>query len=93
MIVLVFVVLYYSLLYVIAGGRDWSGEKYSTGRVLIFLILSGVAGGILFYGIWYVVRVIMAKIYKIPMKDARGRLFTWKEEQPHPKEEAYQYTR
>ncbi len=66
---------YILILYAIAGGFDWQLEKISTGRGLIFLILSGLIYGIFLYGLWIATRWIISKIYGIPYAQLKGSYY------------------
>ena len=74
-LILVIAVVFF---YYLAGGFDWKAEKLSTMRGLFFFLLSGVVYGLIFYGYWYLVRLIVAKTNKVPLADLRGKLLTKK---------------
>jgi hypothetical protein len=60
--------------YLLAGGMEWKEEKLPTIRIVLFWVLSGIIFGVVCYGIWYLVRYILAKIYAIPLPIVMGRL-------------------
>jgi hypothetical protein len=38
--------------------------------------LSGLIYGLIFYGYWYLVRLVVAKTSKLPFSDVKGKLLT-----------------
>jgi hypothetical protein len=59
-------------LYFLVGGMEWKDEKLSDIRIVFFWLLSFLIGGLILYVLWYLIRVIMAKIYRIPVSPAMG---------------------
>jgi hypothetical protein len=72
---LVFVALV-AFFYYLAGGFDWKPEKLSIIRGLLFFVLSGLIYGLIFYGYWYLVRLVVAKTSNLPFSDVKGKLLT-----------------
>lgn len=66
----IFIFLYYWL----AGGMEWNNKPLPTVRIVLFWVLSALGIGLVLITVWSFVRLIMAKIYKVPMTLAMGRL-------------------
>lgn len=70
---------YTTLLYCVAGGFTWENKKLSTFRIVLFFIFGDLLISLLFYGIWYLVRVIYAKLYNYPISIVMGGLLLRKQ--------------
>jgi hypothetical protein len=60
--------------YLIAGGFEWKNKKLPVIRIILFWVLSDLILGLYYYGLWYLIRRIMAKAYRIRLPVAMGRL-------------------
>ena len=70
--------VYTAFVYFIAGGFDWRPKKLQTVRIVLFWILGDLIGSAVFYGLWFLIRMVVASAYKIPMITAMGRLLAGK---------------
>jgi hypothetical protein len=70
------------LLYLLAGGMEWKTENLPRVRAYLFFTFTLILFGFLLYGVWYLIRYLMAKYYKVPLTAARGRLLNIKWEAP-----------
>jgi len=68
------VAAWFFLYYLLAGGMEWKTQKLPLWRMILFWLLTDFVLGLILYGIWYLIRYLMAKSLKIPMTIARGHL-------------------
>jgi O-antigen ligase len=58
----------------LAGGFDWRAEKVSLVRSLLFFIFSGLLFGLILIGLWFVIRWVIAQIFRLPFTNVKGKL-------------------
>ena len=67
------------LFYWLAGGLEWKNEKIHGLRIALFLFFGVVILSVILAGFWLLIRFILAKLYRVPMSAATGRLLNMRE--------------
>lgn len=69
---------YNTLQYFLAGGFDWKREKLQIFRVILFWLFGDFLVSLVLYGLWFLVRLIIARLFNIPVTSVLGRLLRGK---------------
>lgn len=70
--------VYAAVLYYIAGGFDWKSEKLPVLRHILFWLAGDFIGSLFVLCVWFLIRMFLAMVFKIPLLIGMGRLLAGK---------------